>query len=462
MPFRKRPVQSRRGFLRAGALGAFGLSLGQLLKFEALAGSGSSSKAVVLIHLDGGPPQHETIDPKPTAPVEIRGPFLPIDTAVPGIQLSELMPQVAAMADKFVFIRSLIGSVGQHDAFQCQSGFSANDLKSLGGRPAFGSVVSKLKSLPDDSAPGFIDLMQGRPLVRNSARPGFLGPAYRPFRPDISEMFARELESGMKGELARQGENHTLSLTLDERLTDARLSDRRTLQASLDRVKREVDGSGMMEAMDQFDQQAVGILTSGQLAAALDLTHESPAVLQRYLAHSTSGTQSTTSEGNNAPHKLLLARRLIEVGVRVISISLSDFDTHSDNHNRMRNLVPIVDHALAAFVTDLQERGLWNDVTLVAWGEFGRTPRINSNGGRDHWPRVGPCLLAGGGLPGGQVIGATDRLGGEVTRRPITYKDVFRTLYQNLGLDARSITLPDPQGRPQYLLDEGEVPVELG
>lgn len=461
MPFPVRQLESRRGFLRAGALGAAGLSLGQLLRLEALAGTGSSSKAVVLIHLDGGPPQHETIDPKPTAPVEIRGPFLPIDTSVPGIQVSELMPQVAALAEHFVFVRSLVGSVGQHDAFQCQSGFSANDLKSLGGRPAFGSIVSKLKSSPDDPAPGFIDLMQGRPLVRNSARAGFIGPAYRPFRPDISDMFARELESGMKGELARQGENHTLSLTLDGQLTDARLNDRRTLQASLDRVRREVDASGMMEAMDQFDQQAVGILTSGLLASALDLSQESPAVLQRYTAHSTAGIQSTTSEGNIAPQKLLLARRLIEVGVRVISVSISDFDTHSNNHDRMRNLVPIVDHALAAFVTDLQERGLWDDVTLVAWGEFGRTPRINSNGGRDHWPRVGPCLLAGGAFHGGQVIGSTDRLGGEVTSRPVTYKDVFRTLYHSLGIDARGVTISDPQGRPQYLLDEGEVPVGL-
>ncbi len=453
---------TRREWLRCGALGAAGLTLSQLLRMEAWAGVGSSTKAVVNIHLDGGPSQYETIDPKPEAPLEIRGPFLPIETSVPGIRISELMPQVARLAEQFVFVRSLVGSDGQHNAFQCQSGFAEKDLKSFGGRPAFGSVIAKLQCHPDDPAPGFVDLMQGRPLVRDSARPGFLGPAYRPFRPDISAMFERELEAGMKGELARRGTEHSLKLTLDERLTLDRLADRQSLRTGLDRVKRELDGSGMMAAMDQFDRQAVGILTSGRLAEALDLSKEDPAVLAQYTASGPQhGVQDTTSEGANAPQKFLLARRLIEAGVRVVSVSISDFDTHSKNFPRMQNLVPIVDHGLAAFVTDLKERGLWDDVMVVVWGEFGRTPVVNSSGGRDHWPRVSPCLLAGGGLRCGQVIGSTDRTGAEPRSRPVTYKDIFRTLYRHLGIDAKQETLTDPQGRPQYLLDEGEVPVEL-
>ncbi len=468
MPRSSRPIVSqpthscRRDFLRIGSLGIAGLTLADLLQLEAGSGHPSATRAVVNVHLDGGPSQYESIDPKPFAPVEIRGPFTPISTSLPGVHISELMPQVAAMAENFVFLRTLTESTGQHDAFQCQSGYSTKDLQSFGGRPAMGCVVSKLLSHADDSSPGFVDLMQGRPLVRNSARPGFLGPAHAPFRPDISQMFQRELESGMKGELARRGENHSLSLTLDERLSPDRLSDRRGLLRELDRVRNEIDGSGMMEAMNQFQQQAAGILTSGKLARALDLSQEDPRILARYTAGQVGdGVQSSTSEGPNSPQKLLLARRLIEAGVRMVSVSISDFDTHSSNFPRMQNLMPIVDHGLAAFVADLQERGLWDDVLIVVWGEFGRTPKVNSSGGRDHWPRVGPCLLAGGSLRTGQVIGETDRYAAEPVSRPVTYKDVFRVLYRHLGIDARGVTLPDPQGRPQYLLDAGEIPVEL-
>ncbi|MCA9081697.1 MAG: DUF1501 domain-containing protein, partial [Planctomycetaceae bacterium] len=283
------------------------------------------------------------------------------------------------------------------------------------------------------------------------------------FRPDISSMFDRELEEGMKGELARRGENHALRLTLDEQLTLPRLESRSQLLTALDRVRREVDASGMMKAMDQFHQQAAGILTSGRLAEALDLSREDPANIARYtMTRSLAGEQSSTSEGPDSPRKLLLARRLIEAGARMVSVSISDFDTHSKNFPRMQNLMPIVDHALATFVADLKERGMLDDVLIIAWGEFGRTPKVNSSGGRDHWPKVGPCLLAGGRLPGGLVIGETDRTASEVTSRPVTYKDIFTVLYRHLGIDARGITLTDPQGRPQYILDEGAVPPELG
>jgi hypothetical protein len=465
-PYRHCDGVSRREFLRigavGGALGVGGLTLAELLRAEAQAGIGSSTKAVINIHLDGGPPQMDTIDPKPHAPVEVRGDLLPISTSIAGLQISELMPRTAAAADRFVFIRTLVGSAGQHDAFQCQSGYNAKSLTSLGGRPAMGCVLGKLLGSPDDPAPAFIDLMQGRPLVRNSARPGFLGPAYQPFRPDLSQMFPRELEPGMKGELARQGSGHQLSLTLDESLSVHRLDDRRQLLAGLDRLRREIDASGMMDAMDQFHQQAAGILTSGRLAEALDLTLESCEMLERYTGPRYSGElPSYTSEGPESTRKFLLARRLIEAGARVVSVSISDFDTHRDHFSRLRKLLPIVDAGLCALVTDLDERGMLNDVSIVVWGEFGRTPKVNDKGGRDHWPRVGPCLLAGGGMRAGLVLGETDRTAAAVTRRPVTYQDVFATLYHNLGLDARQVTLPDPQGRPQYLLDEGEPLAEV-
>lgn len=219
----------------------------------------------------------------------------------------------------------------------------------------------------------------------------------------------------------------------------------------------------MMDAMDRFDQQAAGILTSGKLADALDLEKEDPRVLEHYTApEPAAGEHFYTSEGPEASRKLLLARRLIEAGVRCVSVSISDFDTHSKNFPRMRHLLPTLDHGLRALITDLQLRGMLDDVTIIAWGEFGRTPRIDAKtGGRHHWPQVGPAILAGGGLPVGQVIGETDREAGEVTSRPVSYQDVFATLYHQLGLDARRATITDPQGRPQFLIEEGVLLREL-
>jgi uncharacterized protein (DUF1501 family) len=453
---------SRRRFLTAGAAGLGGLTLAGLLRAEEAAGIHSSAKAIITVHLDGGPPQMDTIDPKPDAPVEIRGEFRPIASRVPGLRLCELMPKVASVADKFAFVRSLVGSAGAHDAFQCQSGFPARDLQSIGGRPALGCVVARLYGSPRDTAPPFVDLMQGRPLVRNSARPGFLGPTYNPFRPDISKLFARELEPGMKKELAARGADHAVRLTLVEGLSADRLHERARLLAGFDRARRDLDASGTMEAMDRFNQQAATILTSGRFADALDLTKEPASVLRRYTPQVASrGERFYTSEDATSARKLLLARRLVEAGVRCVSVSFSDFDTHVRNFPRLKQLLPIVDHALHALVTDLEERGLLGDVLVVAWGEFGRTPRVNGNGGRDHWPAVSPLLLAGGGIRGGQVVGATDRHAAAVVSRPVTFQDVFATLYRTLGIDPDTTTLTDPNGRPQHLLDRGQVIREL-
>ncbi len=453
---------SRREFLTIGSLGFCGLTLADVLRAEDASTARLSKRSIINIHLDGGPPQMDMIDPKPLAPVEVRGETVPIATTLPGVHLSELMPRVASIADRFAFIRSLVGSDGRHHAYQCQSGHRERELQSLGGHPAMGCVLSKLEGSPGDPSPTFVDLMQGRPLVRNSARPGFLGPSYQPFRPDMSEMLPRELEPGMQGELKRLGGGHQLSLALNESLSVSRLDNRRELLDGLDRIRRQVDASGMMDAMDQFQQQAAGILTSGRLAAALDLGCEDPHTLARYTApRLNSPLIHYTSEGPNSTQKFLLARRLIEAGVRVVSVSISDFDMHRNTFPRLRQLVPTVDHGLHALVTDLEERGMLDDVTIVVWGEFGRTPKINANAGRDHWPRVGPALLAGGGLNTGLVLGETDRTASSVISRPITYQDVFCTLYHTLGLDPHRLTLTDPQGRPQYVLDDGEPIREL-
>lgn len=451
---------SRRSFLRAGALGVGGLTLADLLRAEA-AGLGSSNKAIINIHLDGGPPQMDLIDPKPEAPPEVRGAFGPIPTSVPGFHVTELMPKMASIADKAVFLRSLVGAEGNHDAFQCMSGFSAKALQGLGGRPAMGCVVNKLLGTPADQVPAFVDLMQGRPLARNSARPGFLGPAFNPFRPDISHLFHRELEEGMKVELAKLGANHQTPLSLVEGLPVGRLDDRLSLLAALDQLPRALDSAGNMQASDQFTQQAYSILTSGKISAAMDLDREDPRVVEKFTPQISDQLASYTSEGPQAALKLLLARRLVEAGVRCVTVSISDFDTHQKNADRMRLLGPVIDHALHALIVDLDERGMLDDVTIVAWGEFGRTPKINSNGGRDHWPKVAMGIMAGGGMPGGQVIGATDKNASEAISRPVHYQDVIATLYKKLGIDALATTLEDPSGRPQYLLDRGRPVAEL-
>jgi len=463
--FRQCDGITRRDGLRIGALsltGALsGLSLPSLLRAEAAAGRGSSQKSVINIHLDGGPPQMDTIDMKPDGPVEVRGEFLPIKTSLSGFHICELMPKLATIAHQFAFIRSLIGSIGQHHGFQAQSGFDEKDMQSMGGRPAMGSVVAKLLGKPTDSVPAFVDIMQGRPLVRDSARPGFLGPAYRPFRPNMDAMFERPLEEGMKKELAARGAHHATELTLTAGLTLDRLRDRQRLLHSLDRIKRHVDESGMMDAMDRFNQQAIGILTSGKFADALDLSKEDPRIVARYTPAKDGVQRFETSEGPDAARKFLLARRLVEAGVRCVSVSLSDFDTHSSNYPRMRQLLPILDTGLHALITDLDQRGMLDDVTVVVWGEFGRTPKINKSGGRDHWPNVSPAMIAGGGIKAGQVIGSTDRWAGEPKDRPVHFQDVIATLYHNLGIDTAHTTITDPKGRPQFLVTTGQVISEL-
>ena len=452
----------RRSFLKAGALGVGSLTLPSLLRAEAAAGIRSSNKAIINIHLDGGPPQMDLIDPKPDAPREIRGEFKSLRTSIPGLHLTELLPNLAANADKFVFLRSLVGAEGKHDAFQCQSGFGEKELAFIGGRPAMGCVVNRLLSSTEDTAPLFVDLMQGRPLVRNSARPGFLGPASGPFRPDISNVFERELEEGMKAELERLGTAHSQGLALTKGLTVGRLDDRVSLLRRLDTLRRDIDASGSMQALDEFTQLSLGILSSGRFANAMDLTKEDPKVLERYTPRIVRPADSYGSmESSKCAQKFLLARRLIEAGVRCVSVSISDFDTHRDNFPAIRYLGPLIDHALHTLVSDLDERGMLDDVMIIVWGEFGRTPKINDKGGRDHWPKVAMGIMAGGGLKTGQVIGATDRHAAEATERPVHYQDVIATLYRHLGIDARQTTITDTTGRPQYLVDIGQPITEL-
>jgi len=229
-----------------------------------------------------------------------------------------------------------------------------------------------------------------------------------------------------------------------------RLADRKALLKGFDNFRRDLDRSGAVEGMDSFQQQAFNILTSSKLMEALDLSREPAAVRERY------GKGDPKNYGDGAPRNcehFLIARRLVEAGARCVTLNFGRWDFHSNNHSELLTHLPLFDRAMSALVEDLHERGLDQDVAVVAWGEFGRTPQINPDAGRDHWPQVGCALLAGGGMKTGQVIGATDRLGGEITDRGVHFGEVFATLYHQLGLDPNRTTLPDLSGRPQYLVD---------
>lgn len=432
---------SRRNFLKIGALGAAGLTLPRLLSAEAAAGIRASNKSVILVYLVGGPPHQDMFDLKPDAPAEVAGPMRPISTNVAGIQICELLPMLAKMMDKFTIIRSLSNAQADHDAVQCYTGFTRQGRSPAGGWPQVGSAVAKLQGATTPATPPFISLCyECTHGPYNEPGPGYLGAAHTPFRP----------LGPTKSDMVLQG------------ITTDRLADRKNLLASIDRFRREADGSGMMTGFDHFTQQAMGVLTSSKLAEALDISREDPRVIARY------GTGDPTKfmDDNGAPRvpqSFLAARRLIEAGARFVTVNYSKWDWHGGPNNsifkREQEDFPAFDQGISALVQDLHDRGLDRDTAVLVWGEFGRTPQISAQVGRDHWPRVACALLAGGGMKMGQVIGATDRLAGEPVDRPVKFQEVFATLYHHLGIDVRQATIPDLSGRPQYLVDQGVQPI---
>ena len=428
---------SRRDFLRIGGLALGGLSLPEILRAEAGAGVGRSHKAVIMIFLPGGPSHQDIFDLKMDAPAEIRGEFKPIPTNVPGLQITEHLPKLARMMDKCTLIRSMSDCDGRHDAFQCLTGRPFQQ-QAPGGWPAFGSVVSKLQGTLDPAVPPFVGLApkMGHMEWARCGEPGFLGVAHAPFEPN---------KGGAVEDMTLNG------VTLD------RLSDRRTLLTGFDQFRRDVDASGLMGGLDTFNQQAFGVLTSSKLLEALDVSKEDPRILARY------GKGDPKNRDDGGPKMMehfLAARRLVEAGARCVTVAFSRWDHHGGNFAALRQDLPLLDQGLTALLTDLHDRGLDKDVSVVVWGEFGRTPTINKDAGRDHWPRVSCALLAGGGMRHGQVIGATDRLGGEATERPVRFGEVFATLYQRLGIDVAKTTINDLTGRPQYLVDPGSQPMK--
>jgi uncharacterized protein (DUF1501 family) len=438
---------SRRSFLRIGALGLGSLTLPGLLRAEAAAGTRSSHKSVILIYLVGGPPHQDLFDLKPGAPKEVAGPWKPAATNVTGVQICETLPRLARIMDKLVVVRSLVGNQADHDAIQVYNGHHPRKPTPSGGWPQFGSAVAKLQDSVDPSVPPFVSLCYTCTHgPYNEPGPGFLGPSMAPFR----AMGKTREDMLLRG------------------LSVERLADRKTLLKSFDKMRRDADTDGAVKAMDAFTEQAFGLLTSSRMADALDLSKEPAAVIERY----GTGDPKVFMDGNGAPRvpqSLLMARRLVEAGARVVTLNYSKWDWHggknaegrADNSIFLREAedFPVFDRCVSALVEDLHQRGLDKDCTVVIMGEFGRTPKISAQVGRDHWPQVNCALLAGGGMKTGQVIGATDKIAAEAVARPVTWGELFATLYHNLGIDSHRATLLDLTGRPQYLAGDDANPL---
>ncbi|HZN33294.1 MAG TPA: DUF1501 domain-containing protein [Pirellulaceae bacterium] len=431
---------SRRDMLRIGAIGLGGLTLPQLLALEsseaASNAGGKRHKSLIMIYCCGGPPHQDMYEIKNDAPVEVRGEFKAIPTAVPGIEICELLPNLARIMDKLVPIRTVVGCKDDHAGYQCYTGHLSQNAPA-GGWPHIGSSSSRLQGPVLPGVPPFVSLCyvtQHKPYNEPSA--GFLGLGHNAFRP---------MGEG-KDDLVLQG------------ITADRLGDRQALLSSVDRFRREWDGSRTMDGLDTFTQRAMGILTSSEFFAAMDVSKEDQKTRDRYGFY-----DPKRPKGDGAPRvpqNLLLARRLIEAGVRVVTINYSFWDWHGQNFKNAKEELPIFDKAVSALVEDLHERGMADDCTVIAWGEFGRTPKINKDAGRDHWPRVSCALMAGGGMKTGQAIGTTTRDGGEPAERPVTFEEVHATLYRNLGINLNSAPrLFDFRGRPQYLVDPSVKPI---
>jgi len=417
---------SRRQFLTVGGLAIGGLSLPSLLRAESLAGPRATKKSIINIYLPGGPSHMDMFDLKPDAPKEYRGEFRPIATNVSGFEICEHFPMLAQQADKYSVVRSIFGIRDEHTPNQSDSGWSESELRSMGGRPGINSIVSKVygtsQPTPRGIAPTSVDLS-------GWTRPGFLGQSHASYRPDGP---GRE------------------NLMLNGGVTAGRLGDRKSLLSGLDRIRRQADSTGMMDAMDGFADRAVGLITSGELARALDLRSEDPRSLARY-----------TDEPYGETARFLTARRLIQSGVRCVAISFGSWDTHGNNFGHLKMQLPKLDRALSALIDDLDAHNLLDDTIIMMSGEFGRTPRINGGAGRDHWAPASTFFLAGGGFRHGQAIGSTNRLGEVPKDRPIHVQNVFHTVYKQLGIDADAVQLTDPNGRPQYLVDHRQIIREL-
>jgi uncharacterized protein (DUF1501 family) len=458
------PADSRREFLRFG-LSAFGsMSLPALYRMRAQAASPSANArtAVIIVWLRGGQSHLDTIDPKPDAPTEYRGPFTTLQTRTTGLRVTELLPRHAKISDRFTVLRSMAHTGGGHPAgsLQLLAGDPDPQDKLKPILPDWMSVAHRLRYDPRRTLPNYVGV---NPIVRYDnftiAGPAYLGEAYAPF--------------AVTGD-PNAPNFHVPNIGFANASEKAAFAGRAKLHKNLNSLRRDFDRT-RPEGMDEFQEQAINLLTSSEAARAFDLNRESPKVRERY-GRNTWGQQ------------LLMARRLVEAGVEIITTELSgplcgrvqNWDDHAVNHHvfdALKFRAPYFDQAVTALIEDIYARGLDKRVLVIVTGEFGRTPKISyaaSSGGgvasasvgttqpgRDHWPRANSMLWAGGGIQTGRVIGATDRVGETVVDRRVGPQDFLATIYHHLGIDYENTTLPDQTGRPIHIVQNGKAIPEL-
>src|SRR5262245_25644655 len=436
---------TRRTALKAGFLGLCGLSLADLLRLRAEGAAKSKDNAVILLWLDGGPSQLETYDPKPDAPAEYRGPYGSIQTNVPGIRLSETLPLHAKHADKMVFVRSLHHDNGDHfaAAHWMLTGRHGSTAFSLPQKyPSVGSYVSRVRGPNRPGLPAYVGLPAAQSVYLFPGYQGaaYLGPAYNPFDVDREQKYL--------------GANYNVRIGRPKCLENfvqvqpGRTESRRDLLASFDSIRRDVDKTGVMDALDRYQQQATDMILGGKARQAFNLDKEEPKAADRY---------GTGPWGRYT----LMARRLVEAGVTFVTVDMPHWDDHSNIKEGHGYKLPHVDRAVSGLVEDLTERGMLDRVLILVMGEFGRTPRLNKGQpgiaipGRDHWGNAISVLLAGGGLRGGQVVGKTNAKAEHPVERALKPADVLATVYHVLGIDS-TLTFKDHTGRPVPILDEGK------
>lgn len=446
---------SRRQLLQVGGLGLAGLTLPDLLRLRAQSRETPRRrpKSVIIIGLSGGPSHIDTYDMKPDAPAEFRGEFGTISSTVPGLRICELLPLQAQIANKFSIVRSLSMGFNDHQN-QCElaTGFPA---QVIGGvplapdRPAFGSLVSRLGPATETRLPRYVSLIADDPDHRGLENPRYAGPAHAPFVP-----------SGPGLDNLRLG----ASMNVD------RLSRRTDLLRTFDNLRRDLEVRREITSMDAFTERALDLISSDNVRDAFDITREPAHVVARYTGHPSLARTAGAATGGHpwGATKFIQARRLAEAGVPVVTLFMNGWDHHGKVDGeplgvfeKLRAMLPAWDRYLSALIEDLHQRGLNEDVAVLAWGEFGRSPRIDQRWvGRDHWPQANFALFAGGGMRMGQTIGRTDARAEAIVERRYTPQSVFATLYQLLGIDSAQ-TVPNGQGRPMYLLDDREPISEL-
>jgi len=424
-----------------------GLTLADLLCHESQAGSAAKKEnSVLLLWMRGGPSQHETWDPKPQAPREVRGAFGAIPTSVPGIEIVDLLPECAKMMDKWSIIRSLHHDNAGHSAGDqiMFTGYNPGRDPNQNMHPSCGAVVSEQLAHLSADMPPYVIIPRQVP----GSDAAYLGVAHKPFE-TISDP-------------AKPGPFRLQNFSLVEGMTDTRFSGRKDLLRGFDRLRSDLDNSGHLEAVGKFQQQAYAILQSDRARRAFDLDAEPSAIRDRYgFMPRYDPMDPRRCSANAFSQRMLLGRRLVEAGVRLVTVDCRWWDTHVEGIDSMRNgFLPRWDQCFSALIDDLDQRGMLDTTLVVAWGEFGRTPRINKDSGRDHYPHVFSAALAGGPVRGGRVVGSSDAHGAFPKDNPKAPQDVLATIYRHLGVDTHKHYL-DHAGRPIITLPFGSPVDEL-